>query len=785
MKLQTKIIVITSLLVVSLGILTIGTINTVVANTMVDELNTQGTTLVDLSGNAIANALLNGDIVAVQEFLQYLKTSNPNILYAYALGAPGQIVIHTFADGFPSSLLESTVITNGHLTQRTHLSTEVGSVYDFGWRLTDKLDVELHVGLSQIGITQVLQRLTWIIFILTLIGMLIGVAASIAFGHLVTAPLVQLTAGVQRFGSGDLTETIPVSGQDELGDLARAFNQMAADLRGSITQLQESHASYRALIKAAGQVGEGIALIHDVAAHEGSFLFVNDEFCRLTGYDRAHLLNLNAAEVIHPSSIDDVYAVWRAVRDGESVALKHEMILLTRSRENIIVETSATIVSYEGKHALAWFTRDITERKAREAEIQRQNRELTAINAVSAIMNQHSADTGQMLQRALEQALIALKVPAGWITIAPENNPTYMAAIVGLLDPSDHLESHFPDCECGRVLTTKKPVVVKPQGKCLSLNIRTNSGAVVKQHASVPLIAGGRVIGALSAAATDPAHFGEENFRLMVLIATQLGVALENARLWNDLQEKERLRAQLLAKAIRAQEDERRRIARELHDEIGQSLNALIFGLKTAEITIENNTGEIQDVLRRLRVATSDAVRELQTVIYDLRPSLLDDLGLIPALRWYAETRLESQGVKVTWETHSDEKRFEPEVETALFRIAQEAITNAMRYAQASEIRITLQSDDSKIILAIHDNGDGFDLTSVLDNREKDGRGLGLLGMKERAELLAGTFFIASQPSEGTHIQVEIPLFPSERLTKALPSEPLSQHRGHWKDYGT
>lgn len=769
MRLQKRIILITSFIVICLGVITILAINTVVANTMSLELDSHAVALTEIAGEAIANSLLDGDIVAVQEFLHYLTDTNPNIIYAYAIGLDGRIV-HTFADGFSQDLLLANVIPPGELAQERRFSTEIGLVHDFGWRLTDKLDAELHLGFSRSGITRTLTELTWVIVGLTVAGMSVGIAASVAFGRVVTLPLVQLTEGVRRFGAGDLTEKITIDSPDELGDLARAFNRMAGDLGETITQLSDSQAGYRALIEASGRVGEGIALIRDGNINEGTFLFANDEFCRLTGYERSRLLNLNAAEVIHPYSVGTVYEAWRTIRDGESPALSYEMTLLKRDGHNVIVETSGTIVHYEGQRALAWFMRDITERKMKEGEIQRQNRELTALNAVSAIMNQHSGNIEQMLQQALEQVLTTLEVPAGWISIAPDASPPYIAAVAGLTGSVTELETYFPNCECGRVLdSTRSPTTVRPQENCPAFNLHTHEGVAVKQHASVPLISGGRVIGALSVAAPDASYFENDNFRLMVIIGTQLGVALENVRLWKDLQNKERLRAQLLAKAIRAQEDERRRIARELHDDLGQSLNALIFGLKTAEITAESSTVGVQDMLRRLRVATSDAVRELQTVIYDLRPSLLDDLGLIPALRWYAESRLESQGVRVSIEAgHEDGVRFSSDVETALFRIAQEALTNALKYAEADTIEIKLKSNNNRIILNITDNGKGFDLSTVLRQRGRDGRGLGLLGMRERAELLAGTCHVESGLGSGTHIQVEIPC-PSDSYAEKLP----------------
>jgi len=237
-----------------------------------------------------------------------------------------------------------------------------------------------------------------------------------------------------------------------------------------------------------------------------------------------------------------------------------------------------------------------------------------------------------------------------------------------------------------------------------------------------------------------------------------MGIALENAWLWTELQEKEQMRAELYAKAIQAQEDERRRIARELHDETGQSLNALIFGLKTAEVSLKSDPAQAATLIGRLKSAAGDTVRELQSVIYDLRPSLLDDLGLIPALRWFAEARLEPQGIQVKWDIQGSEQRLTPEIETALFRIAQEALTNISKYAQATKVDMNLNFMKDRVILEIHDDGKGFDAESMLAYRTEDGRGLGLLGMRERTELLSGYFNATSIPGRGTTIHAELPV---------------------------
>ena len=758
MNLRTKIISATSVIVVILGLLTVVAINTVVRRTLSNELTANGLSLVQVSGEAIANALLDGDLLVVQETLDNLKAARTDIVYAYAYGPTDRDVIHTFSNGFPVDLLKVNMVPSEQLSRTQRLITEIGPVQDIGWRPLDGLNAELHVGLSESAIQATLQNATWVIALITIAGMLTGVIASIAFGRFVTRPLGRLTIGVERFGKGNYDETIPEGGRDEIGDLSRAFNQMASDLRASIRRLQNSEANYRTLINAASQVGEGIALIRDEQPGDGTFLFVNEEFSNLTGYSREQLLGLNAAEVIHPQSLDDVYKAWQLIHSEQDNTLRHEMTLFTREGRKVFVETGGTLIQYQGHRALAWFMRDITERKMREIEIQRRNRELAALNAVAAYMS-GPGDIDKMLQNTLEQAIAALELPAGWVFILGKGDKSpRLVALCGLQDSQDKVTFEFPRCDCGSVLQTGKPIVVKSNQFCVLWGKQTSTGKSISCHGSVPIIANRQVIGVLSAASTSSQCFDEDNFRLLVTIGRQMGIALENAWLWTELQEKEQMRVELYAKAIQAQEDERRRIARELHDETGQSLNALIFGLTTAEVSLTTDPEQAATLIGRLKSAAGDTVRELQSVIYDLRPSLLDDLGLIPALRWFAESRLEPKGIQVKWEIQGSEQRLTLENETALFRIAQEALTNISKYAQATEVDINLNFMRDRVILEIQDDGKGFDAESMLAYRTEDGRGLGLLGMRERTELLGGYFSATSIPGRGTTIHAELPV---------------------------
>ena len=217
-----------------------------------------------------------------------------------------------------------------------------------------------------------------------------------------------------------------------------------------------------------------------------------------------------------------------------------------------------------------------------------------------------------------------------------------------------------------------------------------------------------------------------------------------------------RIRRQLLAKTISAQEDERKRLARELHDDSAQTLAAVLMTLKTAEDALPAAPDDARSALSRSRSQLEGALREIRKAIMDLRPSALDDLGLAAAVRWYAEEHLRPRGIKVDLEIGGDERRATGAVATAVFRIVQEAISNVVRHSEARRARISLEFGRSAVSTVIEDDGVGF-APDDLRQPEANGRGLGLLGMRERAELFGGVVEIESGSGQGTFVRVRIP----------------------------
>ncbi len=233
---------------------------------------------------------------------------------------------------------------------------------------------------------------------------------------------------------------------------------------------------------------------------------------------------------------------------------------------------------------------------------------------------------------------------------------------------------------------------------------------------------------------------------------------LQAARL-EESQKRESLKGELFRRIVDAQESERQRIARDLHDETGQALTAIGMGLRGLSTAVTNNRNRDQTIktLRNLETLAADSLLELQHLIGDLRPSHLDDLGLPAALRWYAGKVQERTDLKVKVDIEGEEILITSALKIAIFRIVQEALNNITKHAQAKDVYIKLKYQPKQVIVSVRDDGIGFDLDMV---RMRSSRrpSLGLVGMQERAALLDGAVSIQSSPGQGTLVEATLPL---------------------------
>jgi signal transduction histidine kinase len=370
---------------------------------------------------------------------------------------------------------------------------------------------------------------------------------------------------------------------------------------------------------------------------------------------------------------------------------------------------------------------------------------------------------------------------------------------------------------------------------------------------SLPLTVRQQVIGSIvlgRAILKEENALSSHEFKLMMGIVQQLGLSIENAQLYQEAQDREAMLAELLHQVVEAQEAERQRIARELHDATGQSLTAIALGLRGVEKILGKDPGVVEDArqdedaridacvpgrvqdvatehIKELKSFSTEALGELRRIIADLRPSQLDDLGLVAALQWYiqefedryaiptkfvvVEALTGRQGEKAAGEQGSKGAReqgsggdlfFSPlsprtpaplhtrrempgrvqgvvgsrsrlspreAYETVLFRITQEALTNVARHAQASCAKVTLGIYSSHVELIIRDNGRGFEVEHGVAKDKSTG--WGLLGIRERTLLLGDDYQIDSTPGEGTCIRVTVPLITVEDARQGEASD--------------
>jgi signal transduction histidine kinase/HAMP domain-containing protein len=225
-------------------------------------------------------------------------------------------------------------------------------------------------------------------------------------------------------------------------------------------------------------------------------------------------------------------------------------------------------------------------------------------------------------------------------------------------------------------------------------------------------------------------------------LSHQLAISLHGAYLWQRTVEQDEQRQVLVRRLLSATEEERRRLARELHDEISQLLTVIQLSLDHVRVDTPDMT-RAKDLLARTQ-------QEIHRIIYDLRPSLLDDLGLAAAVKSHAHDYLERAGLSVSLEVEEGLPS-RPEIEITTFRIYQELVTNILRHARAEHVSVELYERHGRLVLAVEDDGVGF------DPNEKSG-GVGITGMRERVALVSGTLRIDSEPGSGTHVEVEIPI---------------------------
>jgi signal transduction histidine kinase len=239
-------------------------------------------------------------------------------------------------------------------------------------------------------------------------------------------------------------------------------------------------------------------------------------------------------------------------------------------------------------------------------------------------------------------------------------------------------------------------------------------------------------------------------------VETERKIAELQAAQLEQSQQREALRTELFRRVVAAQESERQRIARDLHDETGQALTAIGMGLRGLEGRLSSRNKEALNTLHKLESLTADSLKELQRLMTDLRPSHLDDLGLSAAIRWYSAKVQEHLPLSIRVDIHGEECDLDDAMKITIFRIIQESLNNIIKHSHATHVNIHLHFDEKNVRISVFDNGIGFDQDQV-QQRRTSRPSLGLAGMEERAALLGGTVTVQSRPGYGTEVEAKIP----------------------------
>jgi len=286
-------------------------------------------------------------------------------------------------------------------------------------------------------------------------------------------------------------------------------------------------------------------------------------------------------------------------------------------------------------------------------------------------------------------------------------------------------------------------------------------GARYRSMVSVPLISPvGSLVGVVNIHTEQERDFQDREVAFLEHVGSMVAAAVEHATLFQELAIKEQACQRVVERTVEAQEDERRRVATEIHDGVTQHLISIYYRLNACESQLDRDTGRAREELAVARELIDAALDEARSAIYDLRPSTLDDLGLVPALEQLASRTLGSEiSVAIAADLHEP---LPGHLETALYRIAQEALNNVRKHSEAGRVEVTVETeDDGFVLLRVIDDGRGFDLEGY--RRARPDASFGLMGMSERVDLVAGELRIESAVGKGTRIEVHVPVVRPDR----------------------
>ena len=339
------------------------------------------------------------------------------------------------------------------------------------------------------------------------------------------------------------------------------------------------------------------------------------------------------------------------------------------------------------------------------------------------------------LQELVDAKLVLIALPEGGVLRVAAAEGESAFGVAGM-------ELAFGGSKAGRVLDRGRSERIDSLLDDPEVDQQATRRMGVHSGLYVPLLVRGRPIGIVIAhdkQGPSPA-FTEDDLRLAESLGSRAAIAVDLSK---------RVSQDSVRRVVEAQELERARLARELHDETGQALTSILLGLKPLEQSAES--AEAQQALESVRELVISTLQNVRRLAVELRPSALDDFGLVPAVERLAETFREQSGLRVDLESQLGEARLPRDAETTLYRVIQEALTNVLKHAGARRVSILLQRKSGAVVAVVEDDGSGFDPGDTRADA------LGLVGMRERVSLVGGRLQVESTPGAGTTVVAEVP----------------------------
>ncbi len=511
-----------------------------------------------------------------------------------------------------------------------------------------------------------------------------------------------------------------------------------------ISALRTSEERYRSLV----ETSPDSVTLTDL---DLNILFTNQQTAHLFGFDRAEdLIGKDVMDLFAEEDRPQTPTHGQRAR-GLGELKNIEFTMVRQDGMLFPVELNTSLISDADRNPVACIlvVRDITQRTRDAEDLLQRAQELEALYKTSLEVNTQT-DLQMLLNAIVKRASTLLNTEMGSLWLLDEDAGV-MEQVASHNLPKGKALAQIPIGEglVGRIGQKGWPLMVPAYklwpGK--AKRATSPSGRIL----GVPLKRGDKILGALTVYDdTRRGEFGADEIRLLELFAAQAAVAVENATLYEEVRTGQERSQDLSRRLVDVQEAERRHLARELHDEIGQALT----GLKLMLDSLTQAGNPVEARLKAAQTLVDELGGKVSALSLSLRPTMLDDLGLLPALVWHLK-RFETQtSIQINFEHSGLDRRFLPDVETAAYRIVQEGLTNVARYAEVDQVAVRLWTDKAALFVQIEDQGRGFDPEVMLASRSASG----LAGMQERALALGGSLEIISSQDAGTTLLATMPI---------------------------